>query len=154
RLPSGLNATLQTGLVCPWRESCSWPFCASHTFTSPGLLLQESPPAEAMCLPSGLKHTLVTLPMCPLRERRSSLVCASHTFTVRSSLPEAMRWPSGRGRGGSPALARLATQPVECVGRGETPADGKPKGKTVSDKRFSPTEVYPPCPIRRGRSIP
>ena len=32
RLPSGLNATLITALVCPLRVSSSWPVAASHTF--------------------------------------------------------------------------------------------------------------------------
>ena len=33
RLPSGLNATLLTRLVCPLRVSVSVPLSASHTFT-------------------------------------------------------------------------------------------------------------------------
>src|SRR5262249_106953 len=33
RLPSGLNATLITAPVCPWRVRACWPVCASHTFT-------------------------------------------------------------------------------------------------------------------------
>src|SRR5229473_1716559 len=97
RLPSGLKATLCTQLVCPLRESSSWPVCASHTFTSPGLL--NSPPPETMRLPSGLNATLLTSLVCPLRESSSWPVCASHTFTSpglpSTPLPETMRLPSG-----------------------------------------------------------
>src|SRR5262249_32345832 len=35
RLPSALNATLVTALVCALRVSISCPVCPSHTFTAP-----------------------------------------------------------------------------------------------------------------------
>src|SRR5262249_15614713 len=65
RLPSGEKTTLLTAKVCPLRVRIALPVCASHTFTSPGVIfrpfLSQNPPPEAMRLPSGLKHTLCTL---------------------------------------------------------------------------------------------
>ena len=58
-MPSGLNATLVTALVCPLSVSISWPVAASHTFTV------RSELAEASRLPSGLNATLRTPPLCP-----------------------------------------------------------------------------------------
>src|SRR5262245_22632524 len=52
RWPSGLNATLAMGLVCPSRARDPCPDRASHTLTV------LSPPAEAIRWPSGLNATL------------------------------------------------------------------------------------------------
>ena len=54
RLPSALNATLATLLVCPLRVRIAWPLSASHTLT----VLSSLP--LTMCLPSALNATLVT----------------------------------------------------------------------------------------------
>ena len=54
RLPSGLNATLNTSSACPFRARTSWPFSASHT------LAVLSPLPVTMRWPSGLNATLHT----------------------------------------------------------------------------------------------
>ena len=78
RLPSGLNATLVTGSVCPLSVSISVPLSASHTLT----VLSQLP--LTMRLPSGLNDTLLTPSVCPLRVRISVPLSASHTLTVLS----------------------------------------------------------------------
>ena len=104
RLPSGLNATLDTAAVWPlsgW--PIGWPVSASHTFT----VLSSLP--ETMRLPSGLNATLYTASVWPLSglADRVGRVSASHTFTVSSPLPEAMRVPSGLNATLYPGVRRL-----------------------------------------------
>ena len=61
RLPSGLNATLDTVSVWPvsgWPTG--WPVSASHSRT----VLSKLP--ETIRLPSGLNATLITVSVCPV----------------------------------------------------------------------------------------
>ena len=92
RLPSGLNATLDTESVWPvsgW--PIGWPVSASHSRT----VLSALP--EAMRVPSGLNATLVhRVGVAGQRLRRRVGRCRRPTAArVLSSLPEAMRRPSG-----------------------------------------------------------
>ena len=61
RLPSGLNATLQTSSVCPLRVRNSCPVAASQIFT----VWSKLP--EASRLLSGLNATLLMSLVWPLR---------------------------------------------------------------------------------------
>ena len=78
RVPSGLNATLDTASVWPvsgW--PMGWPVAASHSRT----VLSSLP--EAMRVPSGLNATLVTASVWPVSGWPMGWpVAASHSRTV------------------------------------------------------------------------
>jgi hypothetical protein len=62
RLPSGLNASLDTSSVCPWSgERRVWPVSTSHSLTVRSAL------PDAIVLPSGLKATADIRAVWPLR---------------------------------------------------------------------------------------
>ncbi len=103
RLPSGLNATLMTPAVWPLRERISWPVVRVPHFHR--LVPAAAGDALAVRAEGHADDTLVW----PLRESVSLPVCASQTFTVLSSLPLAMRLPSG-------LKATLLTSPVALEG--------------------------------------
>ena len=87
RLPSGLNATLVTALVCPRRVIASCPVLGSQIF----IVLSELP--ETIRLPSGLKAPLLTRLLCPLSVRISVPFSASQSLTFLPTLR--IRFASG-----------------------------------------------------------
>ncbi len=103
RVPSGLNATLLTALVCPVSSSSGVPVRASHTFAVWSRL------PVTIRVPSGLNATLFTAPVCPFSSSSGVPVRASHTFAVcgwfLSPPPVTIRVPSGLN-------ATLSHQPV------------------------------------------
>src|SRR6476659_10805548 len=91
RVPSGLNATLDTQSVWPISGlPTGCPVVASHKRTV------LSHPPETMLVPSGLYATLSTGAVWPVSGSPTCCpVAASDTRTVLSSLPETKRGPSG-----------------------------------------------------------
>jgi hypothetical protein len=55
----------------------------------------------------------------------------------------------GGAKGGKPTIASASAVGLECRGGRGAPPQATPKGR-ARDKRFSPTEVYPPCLPRHG----
>src|SRR5579871_1118472 len=89
--PSGLNATLSTQLVWPWRVRISL-VAASHLVT---IFTVESVLPQAITRSSwGWNATLCTAPVESGSSPRSFQVLASQTRTIRSALPEARSRPS------------------------------------------------------------
>src|SRR6185312_14755436 len=83
RVPSGLNATLDTTPVCPVSGSPrGWPVSAFHSWTVPSAL-----PLASRC-PSGLYATLDTRSVWPVSGVPMSWsVSTSHSRTEPSALP-------------------------------------------------------------------
>ena len=115
RLPSGLNATLETGPLCPLSGSpIGFPVAASHTRS----VLSALPDDDALAVGAerhALNLTAVTL------ERLADRLSASRRPTPAPCCPNApatMRLPSGLN-------ATLATDPL-C------PLSGSPIGLPVS----------------------
>src|SRR5262249_38895764 len=79
RVPSGLNTTHRTQVVCPFRASTSTPVRASHSRVVPSLL------AVTTRLPSGLNPTDRTQLVCPFSVSNSTPVAASQIRAVWSS---------------------------------------------------------------------
>ena len=87
-LPSRLNATLTTLLVCPVRVRLCVPVGTSHR------RMELSIPPLANVRPSGLNATLPTPPVCPVKVCLCVPVPVSHRRIVASQLALASRSPS------------------------------------------------------------
>ena len=87
--PSGLNATLLTGAVCPVRVA----MCAPVAIFQSRMVLSSPPLARIN--PSGLKATLHTIDVCPTNVFSCCPVIVSQSRIVWSQLPLASICPSG-----------------------------------------------------------